>query len=93
MPPVDAQRQRKMIDVMDPVDVVVRAGELQVGYDLPVFPPVTFEVAAGQAVAVVGANGTGKSTLLRTVVGLLEPLAGTLGAPRRGSPTSQPQPR
>jgi ABC-2 type transport system ATP-binding protein len=56
---------------------VVRADELVVGYDgVPVCAPATFEVRAGQAVAVVGSNGSGKSTLLRAVLGLLVPVAG-----------------
>ena len=37
---------------------------------------VSFAVAAGGALAVVGPNGTGKSTLLRAVAGLLQPLSG-----------------
>jgi ABC-2 type transport system ATP-binding protein len=51
---------------------------LEVGYGLPVCPPVTVNVEPGTVVAVVGANGSGKSTLLRTVVGLLQPLRGRL---------------
>jgi ABC-2 type transport system ATP-binding protein len=58
--------------------VLLRAEDLQVGYGLPVCPPVTVDVAVGEVVALVGVNGCGKSTLLRTVVGLLDPLGGTL---------------
>lgn len=65
-------------------DVIVKAQGLLVGYgesaDSAVCPPVDFTVRAGQALALVGANGTGKSTLLRAVVGLLPPLAGTVHA-------------
>jgi ABC-type polysaccharide/polyol phosphate transport system ATPase subunit len=39
---------------------------------------ITFEVPRGQTVAIIGANGVGKSTLLHLVAGLLEPSAGTL---------------
>lgn len=51
---------------------------LLVGYtkDAPVCAPITVAVRPGEAVAVVGENGTGKSTLLRTVTGLLAPLSG-----------------
>jgi ABC-2 type transport system ATP-binding protein len=34
------------------------------------------EVAAGECVALIGANGSGKSTAVRTIAGLLEPSAG-----------------
>jgi branched-chain amino acid transport system ATP-binding protein len=37
---------------------------------------VTLEVAAGQIVTVLGANGAGKTTVLRTVSGILDPEAG-----------------
>src|SRR3954470_391491 len=35
-------------------------------------------VAAGECVALVGANGSGKSTAVRAIAGLLEPSAGTV---------------
>ncbi|ALV93157.1 MULTISPECIES: metal ABC transporter ATP-binding protein [Pantoea] len=51
---------------------------LQAGYQgQAVTPVVTGELAAGSMTALVGANGTGKSTLLKTIAGLLPPVAGT----------------
>ena len=44
----------------------------------PVCAPVDLRLDPGRALAVVGPNGSGKSTLLRTLVGLLEPLDGTV---------------
>ncbi len=64
---------------------LLAADDLSVGHGaVPVCAPVDLRLAAGRALAVVGPNGSGKSTLLRTLVGLLEPLAGTVafaGAP------------
>ena len=57
----------------------VRAQDLLVGYGgAPVCAPVTFTLSPGKAVALVGANGSGKSTVLRAVIGLLEPSGGKL---------------
>ncbi len=39
---------------------------------------ISFEVAQGQVVALVGVNGAGKSTTLNTLSGLLKPVAGTI---------------
>jgi lipopolysaccharide transport system ATP-binding protein len=45
---------------------------------LAVLRDVTFRIPGGQTVAVLGANGVGKSTLLHLVAGLIEPSAGTV---------------
>ncbi|KPN20767.1 cytochrome C biogenesis protein CcmA [Xanthomonas sp. Mitacek01] len=50
----------------------------------PVFGPLDFDVAAGEALLVRGGNGAGKTTLLRVLAGLLEADGGTVsvgGAP------------
>src|SRR5262249_15546228 len=39
---------------------------------------ISLDVAAGSAVALIGANGAGKSTLLRCLVRLIEPTGGTI---------------
>jgi ABC-type branched-subunit amino acid transport system ATPase component/predicted MFS family arabinose efflux permease len=39
---------------------------------------VDFEVAAGEIVALLGTNGAGKSTVLKTITGLLDPSAGVI---------------
>src|SRR5262245_22499292 len=41
-----------------------------------VIAELDFDVAAGEAVAIIGSNGAGKSTLFRAVCGLLRPSAG-----------------
>lgn len=54
-----------------------------VGYGRrPVLAGVDLAVAAGDYLALVGPNGGGKTTLLRTLLGTLPPLAGRRSAPR-----------
>jgi len=50
---------------------------VQLGYDgHPVLEDINLDIRAGQIVAVMGDNGSGKSTFLRSLLGLLKPLAG-----------------
>jgi ABC-type Mn2+/Zn2+ transport system ATPase subunit len=46
------------------------------GYDEPLLRGVSLAISPGDFLAVVGPNGGGKTTLLRTVLGVLPPLAG-----------------
>lgn len=45
---------------------------------VPVLDDVSFTVSRGESVAIVGANGVGKSTLLYLTAGLLEPSSGSI---------------
>ena len=55
---------------------VLQTEHLQVGYD-HVLADVTMEIRRGQRIAILGANGTGKSTFVKTLMGILEPLGGS----------------
>lgn len=48
------------------------------GATAPVWSEVSFAVPTGQSVAIIGGNGTGKSTLLRCCLRLIEPNAGDI---------------
>lgn len=49
--------------------------DLVFGYDKPL-GEISLAVERGQKIGVIGSNGTGKSTLLKTITGLIPPLAG-----------------
>ncbi|CAG9167570.1 High-affinity branched-chain amino acid transport ATP-binding protein LivF [Cupriavidus laharis] len=52
---------------------------LRAGYGpVPVLHDIEMEVGQGEAVAVVGANGAGKTALVRTLCGLVRPMAGSI---------------
>lgn len=57
-------------------DLDVRGLTKSFGRSAPVFRDLSFRVARGESLALVGANGTGKSTLLRCCLGLVPVDAG-----------------
>ncbi len=60
-------------------DLVLRTRHLLVGYpDAPILQVPDLELRRGRVAALIGPNGAGKSTLVRTILGELEPLAGSL---------------
>lgn len=61
-----------MITRLQVEDLAIRRGERML------FERLSFAVAAGEAVALIGRNGAGKTSLLRAVAGLLRPAAGTV---------------
>lgn len=58
---------------------MLKVKNLKVGYDnVPVIFDVSFEVKEGELVSIVGSNGAGKTTILKTISGLLKPMAGEI---------------
>lgn len=50
----------------------------KIGREKPLFTGVTFGIQEGEKAALIGRNGTGKSTLLNTIAGILTPDEGTV---------------
>jgi len=58
---------------------MLRVDNIDVSYgDLQVLWDISFEVNEGEIVALVGANGAGKSTTLKTISGVLRPASGSI---------------
>jgi len=59
--------------------LAVSARDLSIGHEKrSVVSGLSFELEAGSSMALVGGNGSGKTTMLRTLAGLIPPLAGTV---------------
>ena len=65
--------------------------EISVGYkELLAVQKVSFEVMEGEVVSLVGSNGAGKSTIIKTIAGLLHPKAGEIYFNREPIHTTPP---
>lgn len=57
---------------------VVETKELVIGYEDPLSKPLTLTVERGEKIALTGANGIGKTTLLKSILGLIPALSGNV---------------
>jgi len=59
-----------------PGKYIFQTKDLVIGYDDPLSSPLNLEMERGQKIVLTGANGIGKTTLLKSILGLIEPLSG-----------------
>ena len=52
--------------------------DLVIGYDDPLSSPLNLEMERGSKIVLTGANGIGKTTLLKSILGLIDPLEGSV---------------
>jgi ABC-type Mn2+/Zn2+ transport system ATPase subunit len=60
---------------------LIHLRDVAIGYGAPLLPPLSLRVEPGQFLGVVGPNGGGKSTLVKTMCGILKPVAGKVETP------------
>ncbi len=57
---------------------VLNIENVDIGYNDTIINNVTFKMYKGQKLGIIGSNGTGKSTLLKTIVGKINPIKGII---------------
>lgn len=66
----------KFKEARTPGRYLVKAEDLVIGYDEPLTKPLNFEIERGSKLAIVGTNGLGKTTLLKSILGQIKTLDG-----------------
>lgn len=54
--------------------IVVR--DLVIGYNYPLLPKINIKVKFGEKIRIIGKNGVGKTTFLKTILGIIRPISG-----------------
>ena len=59
-----------------PSRYIFQTNDLVIGYNEPLSRPLNLEMERGQKIVLTGANGIGKTTLLKSILGLIQPISG-----------------
>lgn len=57
---------------------IFQTTNLIIGYEEPLSTPLNLSMERGQKIALIGSNGIGKTTLLKSILGLIPPLSGSV---------------
>ena len=89
LPQDDPKGDRPLLDhLLRPVGVRVEGLSFSYGMGRQVLHDVSFQIAPCEVVAVMGPSGAGKTTLVRLLLGLVEPTSGSIALTRDGSVVS-----
>ena len=61
-----------------PSRYIFQTKDLVIGYDEPLSTPLNLEMERGQKIVLTGANGIGKTTLLKSILGLIPSIRGSV---------------
>lgn len=61
-----------------PSRFIFQTQDLEIGYDRPLTKPLNLTFERNQKVAIIGANGIGKTTLLKSLLGIIPPISGSV---------------
>lgn len=56
----------------------LETNKLVIGYEKPLLAPINVTVSYGDKIVITGANGVGKSTFIKTILGLIKPISGSI---------------
>jgi ATPase subunit of ABC transporter with duplicated ATPase domains len=57
---------------------IFKSLNMDIGYNYPIIKSLSLKLSRGEKIAIVGCNGIGKSTLLKTIMGIIPPLNGKI---------------
>ena len=66
------------LEARTPGRYLFRTKDLVIGYDEPLSSPLNLEMERGSKIVLTGANGIGKTTLLKSILGLIPALSGSV---------------
>ena len=66
----------QFLEARTPGKFIFETTDLVIGYDEPLSRPLNLVMERGQKIALVGANGIGKTTLLKSIMGYIKPYSG-----------------
>ncbi len=68
----------KFREARAPGRYIFQTSGLVIGYDRPLTKPLELSLERGQKIAIKGVNGLGKTTLLKTLLGIIKPVSGEI---------------
>lgn len=78
LPPNNKPSNFDFAECKSPTKIVLQISDVVIGYDKSLSKPINFEVIRGDKIAITGANGIGKTTLLKTLIKEIQPLNGNI---------------